>query len=136
MILPQHRDVTTLPGVNGTRWSKRRSQLASGPILLRRIGFGLCGSKDPREKLSSYLPDRPSRVPLLRCRMMPTESRVVLEVFTIRGERVAVLADRKFDAGQHLFAWHPERWPTGSIYCVCARKDNRYASHHSHALKR
>ena len=48
---------------------------------------------------------------------LPHQSPVTVEVFDVRGSRVAVLAEETLSAGEHLIVWSPGGLPSGVYLC-------------------
>lgn len=47
---------------------------------------------------------------------LDSPGRVVIEVYNVRGQRVAQLADQLFEAGQHRVPWHATNFASGTYY--------------------
>ncbi|MBC7185986.1 MAG: DUF362 domain-containing protein [Calditrichaeota bacterium] len=48
---------------------------------------------------------------------LPRRQRVAVQILNARGEEVATLSEKTFDAGYHSFPWHPEGLPSGVYFC-------------------
>jgi cytochrome c peroxidase len=78
--------------------------LKTQPLVLN-AGFGLLGN--------SPNPFNPTTQISFR---VPTSGQVRLEVFNVRGQKVAVLTDQRLDAGLHQVTWNAGNTSSGTYY--------------------
>jgi uncharacterized protein (DUF362 family) len=54
------------------------------------------------------------------CFSLPNAGRVRIEIYNNLGERVDMVADRSYTAGQHIVTWNASAFSTGTYYCQIA----------------
>lgn len=56
---------------------------------------------------------------------LPTESHVTLAIFTVTGQKIAVLQDGRMTPGSHSVRWDAADMPSGTYFCTITTNEHR-----------